>query len=326
MQLSPRTIGASGATLTAVIWGGQFIVARSAFPHLSPVWMTALRYLLAGALLLTLLLVREPGALRDVRRDPRAGRVLAYGVVGFAGFNLLAFVGLQHSNPEPASLIVSTMPLLTGFVLWAKLGRRPSRVTWVVAAVALVGVGTVLTDGHLDRLVTGGLGWGEGLVLLGATCWVVYTTGAAEVPEWSPLRYTAVSAASGGLAALAVAVVLTMTGVLSAPGAGDVAAAWWQLAYLVVPGALVAVLSWNAAARTLGAQDVSLFINLVPVTTFAVEAVRGQAPHPAEVAGALLTVAALFAGNLLGRRRPAAPTAPAEPAVERRVPAGTMTA
>jgi drug/metabolite transporter (DMT)-like permease len=130
-----------------------------------------------------------------------------------------------------------------------------------------------------------------------------------------------VSAVSGGLAAFGIAALLTVTGVLTAPGLGDVAAAWWELAYLVVPGALVAVLSWNAAARVLGAQDVSLFINLVPITTFVVEAVRGQTPHAAEVAGALLTVAALVTGNVLARRSTAVPAPAVSAAPE---PARTM--
>jgi hypothetical protein len=45
-----------------------------------------------------------------------------------------------------------------------------------------------------------------------------------------------------------------------------------------------------------------LFGNLIPVTTFAIETVRGYRPGPVELAGAVLTIAALVANNLLSRR------------------------
>jgi len=63
------------------------------------------------------------------------------------------------------------------------------------------------------------------------------------------------------------------------------------------------VLTWNAAIRMLGAQNAVLFGNLIPVTTFAIEIVRGYRPSVVELAGAGLTISALVANNLLGRRR-----------------------
>jgi hypothetical protein len=52
----------------------------------------------------------------------------------------------------------------------------------------------------------------------------------------------------------------------------------------------------------LGAQNASLFVNLIPVTTFAIEIARGYRPGTAAIAGATLTVAALVANNLVARR------------------------
>jgi drug/metabolite transporter (DMT)-like permease len=254
----------AAALVTTTAWGGQFIVGKSTFGHLDPVWLTALRYGVASLVFLGLLALVEGRA--GFRRDPALGRVAVLGVVGFAGFNLRASYGLTTTSPEAASLIVSTMPLITAFVLWGRTGRRPATATWASSAVALLGVGLVLTDGHLGRLLHGGLAWGDLLVLAGAASWVVYTTGAASVPHWSPLRYTALSAAFGSAAIVALA------------------------------------LGGSAAGRVLGAQDAVLFINVVPLTAFAIEAVRGNAPHAAELAGVAVTVGALVVSNLLGRR------------------------
>ncbi len=45
-----------------------------------------------------------------------------------------------------------------------------------------------------------------------------------------------------------------------------------------------------------------LFSNLIPVTTFAIEIVRGYRPNAVELLGAGLTIGALVATNLLARR------------------------
>jgi drug/metabolite transporter (DMT)-like permease len=295
-----RPVGMLAAAVTTTAWGGQFVVGKSAFAYLDPVWLTALRYGAASVVFVAMLAVVEGRA--GFRSDPRLLRVAVLGTIGFAGFNLLAYVGLTTTTPEAASLIVSTMPLITAFVLWARTGARPSRVTWWSSGVALLGVGLVLTDGDLSRLLRGGLGWGDLLILAGAASWVVYTTGASSVPDWSPLRYTAISSASGSVVILGIALGSTAAGWLRLPTVGGVAAAWWQLVYVALVAAVVAVLCWNAATRALGPQDAVLFINLVPVTAFAVEAVRGHAPRPGELLGAALTLGALVTSNALARR------------------------
>ena len=80
-----------------------------------------------------------------------------------------------------------------------------------------------------------------------------------------------------------------------------------QIAYLALPGAFIAVLTWNAAIGLIGAQNAVLFGNLIPVTTFAIEIARGYRPNAVELAGAALTIAALVANNLAARRQAAAP-------------------
>ena len=77
------------------------------------------------------------------------------------------------------------------------------------------------------------------------------------------------------------------------------------------------MLCWNAAIGMIGPQNAVLFGNLIPVTTFAIEIARGYRPGAVELAGAVLTIAALVTNNLLTRRaRPLehehAPTAEVE--------------
>ena len=76
------------------------------------------------------------------------------------------------------------------------------------------------------------------------------------------------------------------------PSAHQLASVAPQILYLAIPGAFVAVLTWNAAVASIGPQNAVLFSNLIPVTTFAIEIVRGYRPNVAELLGAALTVGA----------------------------------
>jgi hypothetical protein len=69
----------------------------------------------------------------------------------------------------------------------------------------------------------------------------------------------------------------------------------------------------DAAVERLGPQTTSLFGNLIPVSTFTIETIRGYRPSPIELVGSLITIGALVASNLLTRPRPVADQPEAEP-------------
>jgi drug/metabolite transporter (DMT)-like permease len=307
MRSRNATLGVLFATTTAVVWGGQFVVGKSALETIDAFPLSTVRYALAAALWLLVLIVLEGRG--SLRLDGRGWRLFWLGSLGFAGFNLFAYTGLAHARPETASLIVALAPLLTALVLWHRTKVRPARSTFVLLAVALVGVGLVVSAGHPSTLLHGALGWGEVLVLAGVFSFVLYGLGAAEFASFSPLRYTALTAALGWLTIAGATVVAIATGLVEAPTAAQLTSVWPQIAYLAIPGAFVAVLTWNAAIKAIGPQNAVLFSNLIPVTTFAIEIVRGYRPNAIEVLGAALTIGALVASNLLARRTaPAAAT------------------
>jgi drug/metabolite transporter (DMT)-like permease len=311
------TLGALFAAFTGIVWGGQFVIGKSALGRVDSFWLTTVRYAAAAAVLLALLAVFEG---RDaLRTRGRLVSLAGLGTLGFAGFNLLAYTGLEHARPQSASLIVALGPLLTALVLWARDRVRPSRTTFAALAVALVGVALVISRGHPATLWQGSLGWGDLLVLGGVLSFVLYTLGAARHRDLSPLRYTALTAALGWPAILAATLVGTAAGWLTAPSGGDLWAVALQIVYLAVPGAVLAVLTWNAAVERIGPQRTSLFANLIPVSTFTIEIVRGYRPGALELVGAVIAIGALVANNLLARPRPAPaaqPQAPAEQLLE----------
>jgi drug/metabolite transporter (DMT)-like permease len=294
-------VGGLFAAFTGVVWGGQFVVAKSALDRVDAFWLTSARYALAVLVLLALLAIVEGRAALSPRG--RTLQLVTLGTLGFAGFNLLAYTGLEHARPQSASLIVALAPLLMALALWARDRVRPSRATLVALVVALFGVALVISRGHPSTLWNGSLGWGDVLVLAGVLSFVLYTIGAANHRDLSALRYTTLTAALGWPAIIAATLAGTAAGWRSAPSAGNLWAVTPQILYLAIPGAVLAVLTWNAAVEMIGPQTTSLFGNLIPVSTFAIEIARGYRPGLVELLGAVLTIGALVTDNLLKRRR-----------------------
>src|SRR3954462_11952094 len=163
-------------------WGAMFPIADSAIKHVDPFHLTAIRYLLAAAGFLALLWVFEGrralrtegrgpgrggfGGRRALRPEGRGLELWVFGTAGIAGFNLLAFAGLEHTTPEHAALIVATSPLMTLLASAALARKAPSKVTFGFILLALAGL--LLVIGHGDPLTVfdGGINGGDLLVLL----------------------------------------------------------------------------------------------------------------------------------------------------------------
>ena len=127
----------------------MFAVGKSALGVLDAYWLSAARYV-PGALVMLVILWAIEGR-RAMSPGAAAMRLWLFGSLGFAGFSILAFLGIAQSRPEHAAIIVALMPLITSMMNWFVRGRRPSALTLGATAVALAGVLLVLTHGELHR-------------------------------------------------------------------------------------------------------------------------------------------------------------------------------
>lgn len=298
----------TGYPLAAVVsWGLMFAILNRALTRVDPFNLTAIRYAVTALILLTLLVATQGWA--ALRPTGHAREILLLGTVGFAGFNLLTNLALQRTAPQNAALVVALTPLMTVGVRWLRDGVRPRAYMVGLAGVALLGVLLVITKGRVTELSA--LGAGD-LLMLGAVAgWAMYTHGAGRFPEWPPLRYAALTAATGTATIIVLAGLADAVGAAHVPAMSDLVAVGPELAYVVVIGSVLAVLAWNTGVRRLGAPNAALFMNLVPVVALVLATVTGYRPGPAEVAGTALTVAAIVAANVLARRpAPVASVAP----------------
>src|SRR4051794_8157093 len=229
-----RTLSFAPSLTAALCWGAMFPIAASAIKSVDPYTLTAIRYGVAAIVFMALLKLIEG-------RIDAAGRhreLFLLGSLGFAGFNLLSYAGLEHTQPQNAALIVALQPLVTAVGLWLTTRKVPTKATFAAMLVALIGVGLVITKGHPSTLIHGGGSIGELMVFVGCICWIAYTLGARRFPEFSPLRYTAISASYGTLTIFAITAIVALTGGTHLDPSGTLAA---QTLYIIIAGAIVAV-------------------------------------------------------------------------------------
>jgi drug/metabolite transporter (DMT)-like permease len=285
---------------TTLAWGAMFAIAKSALGELDAYWLSALRYVPASVAMLALLRIVE--GRRALSLGGATMKLWAYGSLGFAGFSILGFLGVSQSRPEHAAIIVTLMPLVTALMSWMLRGRRPAASTLVATLVALTGVVLVITKGHPLVAAEGTL-HADAMVLAGVVCWVAYTMGAETLPQFSAMRYTAHSMALGSVTIVAVALAASALGFAHPPAPHVVASLGGQIAYLSMVAGVLAVLAWNSGIATLGATNGVLFINVVPITAFAIGVAQGHRFGAAEAIGVMLVIGALVGSNVASRPR-----------------------
>jgi drug/metabolite transporter (DMT)-like permease len=146
--------------LAAAIWGATFVAQTTAMESIGPLWFIALRFALAALVLL-------PFALREGgwgdRQSWRHG-----GAVGLALFlgAVLQQIGLLTTTVTNAGFLTSLYVLATPVLGRLFFGERVHPAIWPGAVLALLG--TLLLGGGVGRL-----GWGDGLITLGAVVWAM---------------------------------------------------------------------------------------------------------------------------------------------------------
>ena len=301
MTRAQLTLGLTALLLAIVSWGPMFPLAKRALLHVDAYWLGTLRYCGATVLFLTALWWTE--GRQALRYEGRFGLISLFGLAGIVGYNLLVWIGLSSTRPEHAAILMALQTPLTALLYWVWKSQRPLSFTIACMVVALFGVALVVTNGNLHSAFADGSLVGDLLVLAGAACWIVYTAGMQFTPNWSPLRFTALSAIPGCIGLIVALSIATATGAAHTPGVAALGSIAWQLGFFTLFSTFLGVLCFNIGIKNVGALNAMLLLNMVPVVTFAIEAALGRRFTWIEICGAGLVIAALIANNLYLRWR-----------------------
>jgi drug/metabolite transporter (DMT)-like permease len=267
----------------SLMWSSAFATGRIIVVDASPLLVLALRFLISGAIAVTIARLR--GQSWRLSR-PVARSVLIFGLCQNALYLGLNFVALQWVEGSLASVIASAMPLLVALIGFV-LGERLPKLGLAGMAAGFAGVALIMGS----RITHGADPTGVALCVLGATALAFATRLVKSVSAGGNLLMVVGLQMLVGSAILSVAAMAFET-----PRLNVTPHLIMALSYQIVVPGLCATLLWFSLVGRIGAIRASTFHFLNPFFGVAVAAaLLGEKITPSDVLGVIIAMAGILA-------------------------------
>ena len=274
--------------LIATLWGTFPATGKLAVQDFPPVFLSAVRAVIASTFLVLLLL--RSGA--ETLRGLGPGSIRAFVVLGLCGLVLstqLAYFGYAYTTAANAAILQAATPVLVALGARVYLGERLRRRQQAGVAVSALGVLVVVTDGRLWLLRVEDLRAGDFITLIGLVAWMTYTVYGKRVVATHSPAVTTTGAYLAGTCVL-VAEALVTAPLLERPVLTS-ARAWLVVVYQALFGA-VAHIWWYRAVERVGASRAAVFMNVTPIVGIVLAAaLLGESVGVWDLLGTLLVLA-----------------------------------
>jgi drug/metabolite transporter (DMT)-like permease len=281
--------------LTVLFWSGNWVVGRGFRNDVPPLALAFWRWVIAFACVCPCAWPYR-GQLMPAMRDH--WRIITLlGLLGIAGYNTLAYIGLQTTTATNGVLLNSFIPVVIIGLSWAFLGQRLVMREGVGIVISLAGVTVIVAHGDAALLASLSFNPGDLWIMASVLVWAAYTVLLRLRPP--------------GLHPMALLCLLTGIGVIAlAPFyALELAhgrfihatpAALAGMAYTGIFPAFLGYVFWNRAVAQVGGALAGLFIHIMPVATPLMAALfLHETAHPYHFAGMGL----IFCGIFVATRR-----------------------
>ncbi|RZH67977.1 DMT family transporter [Natrinema altunense] len=281
--------------ILATLWGSAFVAISAGLSYIPPLLFAALRYDIAGLLMLGYAVYAVEHWLPRGRLEWT--QVAVGAVLLIAAYHAFLFVGQQNTTAAAAAILVSLSPVLsTGFARLLMPSDALSPVGIVGVVIGLVGVGVIVQPDPANLLTTGSVA--KGLVFCAAAAFALGSVLTRRLDASLPIETMEAWSMLGG--ALVMHLVSVAIGEPIEPAAWTSPEAIGALAYLSVGASAVGFLIYFDLLERLGAVEINMVSYVAPVVT----AVVGWLYLDEVVDTATLTGFALIAvGFLLVKRR-----------------------
>lgn len=157
--------GSIAAAMGGVCWGfsgtcGQYLFSEFG---ISSLWLTCLRLLIAGILMVGMAFLKHRSDLVNIWKDPKdAACLLAYGVFGLMMCQYSYMTSISHSNAATTTVLQTLSLVIIMLITCVQTRRRPTRVEAISLVLALFGTFMLATGGDPRHMVLSpaGLFWG----------------------------------------------------------------------------------------------------------------------------------------------------------------------
>lgn len=244
--------------ITSLLWGGNFVVAKTLVAHASPLTLTTVRWVIAVVVLVPLVWWKEK---KLVPPKQAIVPLILMGVTGVAFFNIFQFLALERTTSTNAGLI-STMNTIS-IALFSFVLLKEKITKWQLSAMilSLFGVVLVLSKGDWQLLLDFQFNTGD-LWMLAAVCvWGLYSVCSKwAMQTTSPLMATFYAGVFGVLMLLPFSITdFTFTNVNTS--------FIFSMLYTGIISTVVCMVFWNIGVQKLGATTSGIFLNFNPIFT-----------------------------------------------------------
>ncbi len=271
--------------LTAV-WGSTFFLIRDLLETVPPVDFLAVRFSLSAVIMLIVFW-------RPVRALSRRQVLVGVGLGALYGLaQIFQTQGLATTPASVSGFITGTYVVLTPVFTAVLLRERVAGSTWAAVGLATVGLALLSLNGF-------SVGFGEAITLLAAALYALHIVGLG--------RYSASEIATGR--SVVQMVVIALLCVVGAVPGGVVLpstpAQWASVLYMVVFASILALWVQTWAQAHMPATRAAIVMTLEPVfAAFFAVTLGDESATLRMVVGGALVLTAMYAVELLARRRP----------------------
>ncbi|MES1926244.1 DMT family transporter [Salinisphaera sp. T31B1] len=279
---------------TTLAWGANAVAGKFAVGHISPLLLTNLRWGIAGLAVLPFAWPHLKADAAMIRRH--APLLIAYGAIGFAGFNGALYSALNHTSAINVVIEQAGMPGVIFALNFLVLRQRVTTRQMLGFLLTVAGVALIVSAGQPARLLALDLNRGDALMLVAILCYGGYTAALRAKPRLHWLSFITVISLAAWLGSLPLAAWEFTAGTAIVP---DIRGWAVVLFAALVPG-LIAQTCFIRSNELIGANRAGVFINLIPIFgTLLSVALLGETLHLFHVAALTL----VLGGIALAERR-----------------------
>ncbi|MCB8887567.1 DMT family transporter [Vreelandella malpeensis] len=241
---------------TVIIWSGNMTINQLTVGTIAPSSIAFLRWLLALLVMTPFVLPATLKHLPEIKRHWPKFAVL--GLLGMGLWQGLGYIAAETTTATNMGILAAMVPLLT-VLLSALILREPPTVGGVVGGLlAFVGVSLLLGQGNPLSLLKLQVAFGDALMVIAAICYALYGVmlkrWQLNLPPWVMLY-----------AQVCFAVLFLLPPYLLGPMTPLDGQNVWLILYAGIPASVITTFLWMRAVRQIGANQASIFINLMPL-------------------------------------------------------------
>jgi drug/metabolite transporter (DMT)-like permease len=281
------------ATISALLWSGNFIIAKNVAGKIPPATISFYRWTIAALILTPFIFTKLKEQKDEIKKN--IWHLIITALFGISIFNTCAYIAAPDVPAIHLALFSATASPIFSIILAGVFLKEEINLVKVAGiAISIVGILSLLTKGALHNLSDFTFHIADLWILAAAISFAIYNILVRTKPATLDPRTFLVTVFWIGILFLLPFFIYEQCQSPTPMNATNIG----SMLYLGIGASLIAYLCWNAAIRRIGAGRTALFGNLIPVFSM-IEAVLilGETLSLNQAISSLLIITGLIVAN-----------------------------